>query len=145
MNDQITNSLEKQLVEPVSSSRRFLNFLIDLTIWGSVLMVINLFIDLTQINNSRIFNFSLLSVTFLIYYFAMELIFQRTVGKFVTKTKVVNEDGEKPTPTQIIFRTLCRLIPFDQFSFLVVRKGFHDYLSNTMVVDESEITNANIG
>lgn len=133
-----TYNIEKQLIEPVSTSRRFLNFIIDLATWGSVLLVANLFIDLNQINNSRVFNFSLLSVTFLIYYFAMEVNFQRTVGKFVTKTKVINEMGEKPTPIQILFRTLCRIIPLDQFSFLVARKGFHDYLSNTMVVDESE-------
>ena len=142
MNHQITRTLEKQLLEPVSSSRRFLNFLIDLTIWGSVLMLINLIIDLTQINSSRFYNFSLLSVTFLIYYFGMEILFQRTMGKFLTKTKVVNQDGEKPTPSQITLRTLCRLIPFDQFSFLFVRKGFHDFFSSTMVIDESEITNA---
>lgn len=138
MNQQSISS--KQVVEPVSRSIRLLNFLIDLTIWGSILMLINLFIDLTDINNSRVFNYSLLSLTFLIYYFGMELIFQKTFGKFVTKTKVVNEDGEKPTTSQIILRTLSRLIPFDQFSYLIVQKGFHDYLSNTIVVDESEIT-----
>ncbi len=143
MNQEFPNIIEEQFVEPVSSSRRLLNFLIDLTIWGFALMLINLFIDLTEINNSRIFNYSLLSVTFLIYYFGMELVFQKTIGKFVTKTKVVNEDGKKPTLSQIVIRTICRLIPFDQFSYLVVRKGFHDYLSNTVVVDESETTNAN--
>src|SRR5690606_23903003 len=122
-------NLEKELTEPVSSGRRFLNFLIDLVTWGSVLLTVNLFFDLTQVNNNEIFDFSLLSGTFLIYYFAMELTFQKTVGKFITKTKVVNENGERPTLPQVFFRTLCRLIPFDQFSYLVVRKGFHDYLS----------------
>ena len=142
MNHQITHSLEKQLLEPVSSSRRFLNFLIDLAIWGSVLMLIDIIFDLNRINISEVYDFSLLSLTFLIYYFGMEVLFQRTIGKFLTKTKVVNQDGEKPTPSQITFRTFCRLIPLDQFSFLFVRKGFHDYFSNTMVIEESEITNA---
>lgn len=131
------NNPEQRLAEPVSGSRRFLNFIIDLTVWGSILWVLDLFFDLNVQNNRGIF--SLFSASFLIYYFVMEAVFQRTPGKFVTKTIVVNESGGKPKLSFIFFRTLCRLIPFDHISFLFVRKGFHDYLSNTTVVDASEV------
>ena len=65
----------------------------------------------------------------------MEVIFQKTLSKFITKTKVVRLDGSKPTKSNILIRTFCRLIPFEIFSFLFPKKGcFHDRLSNTMVV-----------
>lgn len=53
-----------------------------------------------------------------VYYVGMETVFGKTVGKFVTGTKVVTADGDKPELMAILGRTLCRLIPFDAFSFL---------------------------
>ncbi len=66
----------------------------------------------------------------------MEIKFQKTLGKFVTKTKVVKLNGEKPTNEDIITRTFCRLIPFDRISFLFVKNGIHDFLSKTKVVKD---------
>ncbi|WP_349663302.1 RDD family protein [Cellulophaga lytica] len=54
----------------------------------------------------------------------MEIKFQKTIGKFVTKTKVVKMNGEKPTDGDIMTRTFCRLIPFDRLSFLFVKTEF---------------------
>lgn len=42
----------------------------------------------------------------------------KTIGKYITKTIVVMEDGSKPKASDIVLRSLCRLIPFDAFSFL---------------------------
>jgi len=72
---------------------------------------------------------------FLIYYFSMESLTQRSFGKYITNTKVVLSNGEKPTSQDVLIRSLCRIIPFDALSFLGANgKGWHDSLSKTYVV-----------
>jgi uncharacterized RDD family membrane protein YckC len=71
----------------------------------------------------------------LVYYFVFEATTSRTLGKLVTGTKVVNQDGGPPTLGQIVGRTFCRLIPFDAFSFLgTPPRGWHDSIPKTIVV-----------
>ena len=53
-----------------------------------------------------------------LYYCVFEVLFQRTPAKFITRTKVVTQDGKRPTFTNILGRTLCRFIPFEAFTFL---------------------------
>ena len=66
----------------------------------------------------------------------LEGLTQRTIGKLITRTKVVMENGEKPSSEAIIIRSLCRMIPFDAFSFLGdPSRGWHDTISKTYVVD----------
>jgi uncharacterized RDD family membrane protein YckC len=67
----------------------------------------------------------------------MEIKFQKTIGKFITKTKVVKLNGEKPESSDIISRTFCRLIPFDRVSFLFMKNGIHDFLSKTKVIKDT--------
>lgn len=99
-------------------------------------IVILLFIPFEQL-------YSPLSATILVvssyfaYYIIMEIVFQKTLGKFITKTKVVTLNGQKPKEREIILRTFCRLIPFDHISFLFSKNGFHDHLSRTKVIKES--------
>jgi uncharacterized RDD family membrane protein YckC len=72
--------------------------------------------------------------TFWGYYILSEFLFQRTLGKLLTKTKVVAKTGAKPTFGQILGRTLSRSIPFEYLSFLVSVNGIHDRLSGTRVI-----------
>jgi uncharacterized RDD family membrane protein YckC len=44
------------------------------------------------------------------------------------------KDGSKPNVYTIIKRTLCRFIPFEIFTFLGSKRGWHDVFSNTYVV-----------
>ena len=75
-------------------------------------------------------------IIFVIFYCILESLSQRTIGKLITQTKVVLENGEKPSFETIIIRSLCRIIPFEPFSFLGdLPKGWHDTLSKTFVVD----------
>lgn len=70
------------------------------------------------------------------YYLFFESIFGRTLGKLITGTTVVNEHGGKPVFKQIIGRTLCRLIPFEPFSFFGASGyGWHDSIPKTYVID----------
>ncbi|WP_111685609.1 RDD family protein [Winogradskyella tangerina] len=124
----------------VNSGIRFVNFLIDFIVWlvlaFIVSFVIGLFIQPTDQGMISLIGYILIFGTFIAYYAIMEIKFQKTVGKFVTKTKVVKMNGEKPTDGDIIARTFCRLIPFDRLSFLFVKNGIHDFLSKTTVVKD---------
>ena len=52
----------------------------------------------------------------------------------ITKTKVVDKNGNKPTIGRLILRTLIRLIPIDLFTFLLGNLGLHDLISKTTVI-----------
>jgi uncharacterized RDD family membrane protein YckC len=73
----------------------------------------------------------MISVYYL-YYFIMESTTGQTVGKMITKSKVVTSGTqEKPSASSIFIRTLSRLIPVDFFSYLFIPIGIHDRLSKT--------------
>ncbi len=125
----------------VGSGIRFVNFLIDFIVWlvlaFIITFIIGLFIQPTDQGMISLIGYILIFGTFIAYYAIMEIKFQKTIGKFVTKTKVVKMNGEKPTDGDIITRTFCRLIPFDRLSFLFVKNGIHDFLSKTKVVKDN--------
>jgi uncharacterized RDD family membrane protein YckC len=74
---------------------------------------------------------------YLLYYIVMEGTLGRTVGKYLTNSTVVDEDGYKPSFVKILIRSICRLIPLEALSFLVSDAvGWHDKLSKTRVVVE---------
>lgn len=125
----------------VSSLIRFVNFIIDFFAWFIITFIIltisSLTITIFGLNNGEflfLIDFIIIFGTFIIYFAFMEIKFQKTLGKFITNTKVVKVNGEKPTSGDIFTRTICRLIPFDQISFLFVKNGIHDFLSKTKVV-----------
>ncbi|MDF3067611.1 MAG: hypothetical protein K0R38_3212 [Polyangiaceae bacterium] len=69
------------------------------------------------------------------FYLFFEGMFQATPGKFITRTRVVDLDGNKPGFGQILGRTLARFVPFEPFSFFSSTKdGWHDRWSGTRVV-----------
>ncbi len=72
------------------------------------------------------------------YYIGMEGLFNTTIGKWATGTRVVNADGGAPSFGQVVGRTFARLIPFEAFSFFGGQGrpvGWHDSLSKTRVVE----------
>lgn len=74
------------------------------------------------------------------YYSIFEATKGRTIGKLITKTIVVDEFGEKLSFSDSLKRTLCRFIPFEQFSFLNSDgRGWHDTISNTYVVNKKHL------
>jgi uncharacterized RDD family membrane protein YckC len=68
------------------------------------------------------------------YHFLFEYFFGRTIGKFITKTKVVAINGDQPNTKTLLIRNISRLIPFDNFSFLLGEDGWHDSISETRVI-----------
>jgi uncharacterized RDD family membrane protein YckC len=139
-------ALEKQKLEAVennsvSSSIRFVNFLIDFVViyifYGLVVPNFEQFLTLTSKAELIIYRIGTLILFFAIYYIPFEYKYQKTLGKIITKTKVVNFEGQKPELGDIVSRTFCRLIPFDRFSFFFTRNGFHDAISKTKVIKDN--------
>ena len=108
---------------------RLFNFLIDSLIF---FVLVTLFsVLLNNVLAQEDLKYILIFIYYL-YYFIMEWTSGQTVGKMITKTTVVASDThKKPTAFSILIRTLCRLIPFDFFSYLFIPVGIHDRLSKT--------------
>lgn len=71
----------------------------------------------------------------ILYYIICESVLGSSPAKFLTQTRVIDYDGNKPSIKKVIIRTLCRLIPFEGFSFFA-NDGWHDKISQTVVVKE---------
>lgn len=127
---------------PTTRTKRLLNFLIDGFIIGTISTftgVVELFICPSascQYSLGRI-EIIILGVTFL-YYFVTELLWSKTIAKFVTKTHVVAFDGLKPSASKLAARAAARWIPFDPLSYLIKTRpmGWHDRISGTIVIDD---------
>ena len=131
-------------------SQRFLNWFLDTVILVVLYLILITIVAavahsygnktlLAYLMINPIGQFTFIAITRLIYYIFFETLFGRTVGKFVTKTIVVNENGERATHEQILIRSLCRLIPFYEFSFFGIPvKAWHDKISKTYVVNKKE-------
>ena len=132
---------EKQQKEKVDSNVvgsgiRFLNFIIDFIIWLIIAGILTFPLSAND-GNQMLLGYVIMFATFIGYYAIMEIKFQKTIGKFITKTRVVKMNGDKPENSDIISRTFCRLIPFDRISFLFTKNGIHDFLSKTKVVKDT--------
>ena len=70
-----------------------------------------------------------------IYYTFFEFIFNRTPGKWLSYSKVVNKQGLRPSFLQILLRSATRLVLIDMFFIPFLDKTLHDFFSNTEVVE----------
>ncbi|PHQ28431.1 RDD family protein [Leeuwenhoekiella nanhaiensis] len=137
------NTSVQEIQDYVSSSTmRFVNFLIDFVVYIVLVLAGSLALDSVFVTTDSDLiigiGYFMMFMIFMAYYGLSEFYFQKTAGKYVTKTIVVTKEGTKPNASTIIIRTLCRLIPFDRLSFLIVKDGFHDRFSNTTVIREKE-------
>lgn len=83
----------------------------------------------------RITDIVITNMLFFSYMFIVEYITKgRSIGKFVTGTKVIMTDGTAPSFRDYFIRNTCRLVPLDSLSFLG-ENGWHDSWSNTRVIN----------
>jgi len=129
--------------------QRLTNWLLDVIV-QAILFVI-LFAIITNIASSYgnkelpsylllnpIGQYTFVSSIRLVYYIFFETLFARTVGKFISQTIVVDEDGERPSHSVVLIRSLSRLIPFYEISFFgIPSRGWHDRISKTYVVNKN--------
>jgi uncharacterized RDD family membrane protein YckC len=126
-------------VDYTNKKTRFLNLVIDsICFWVLWIIHVLLFDDFIKNiigEGPAINNTAYLLFFYFVYNFLFELLFGRTIGKFLTGTKVVDNDLKKPTIKSLLIRNLCRLIPFDAFSYLIFENGWHDSISKTTIVN----------
>ena len=141
-----TSTRENFIVNKTASQyKRFINHIIDLIFMYlfafAFAFTLGIIISIFSPNSAYIFETSAFGyviafIAGMVYFLFFEGVFGRSIGKFVTKTKVVDEFGNKPTFQTIFIRSLCRFIPFDAFSFLFGENGgWHDTISNTTVIE----------
>lgn len=136
-----SGELQEALPERILASKRarFFNFVID---WVMQMILVVLFsVAISLMGSERVIGhferlpgFVLGFLAMCCYYIPMESIFGRTVGKFITGTKVVNEVGAPPSFAQVVGRTLSRVLPLEALTFLRAEtRGLHDSLPETYV------------
>lgn len=130
-----------------SKEKRFINMIIDLIGYYALSFILGIMLGILALMGIEepldafgemgiLGNLVFTIVLNTTYFMAFEVPTQRTLGKYITKTMVVLEDGSKPGAETILVRSLCRLIPFEAFSFLgELGRGWHDSISDTYVVD----------
>lgn len=136
-----------------SVGQRFLNNLIDSIIWYVIFLALFFILGLVQrmtgADIMSIFADEYMEPTAWMYvvmmasWLGMYVIFEgmakgRTIGKMITGTRAVSEDGSMLGIGKASIRTLCRLIPFDALSALGGHP-WHDSVSKTMVVKTRNI------
>jgi uncharacterized RDD family membrane protein YckC len=143
----ILEDAEYQLVQ-ASSGKRLANLIIDRLLFVAFLfgfafvlelMNANFFIyfDSTDIG-IRILDQIFTTVFFAVFVFLFEVITKgKTIGKFITGTRAVKQNGNTITPKDALMRALSRMVPFEAFSALGSPcYPWHDKWTDTHVIDE---------
>ena len=127
-------------IEPAGKWRRFFNFLIDYVCFVLLAAVVGVIVGMVGGPSAvqameRLPDLAIGASIWLLYYVPMEALFGRTIGKFVTRTRVVTEDGHPPSFGRVLGRTVARWIPFEPLSMLFQKdQAWHDSLTKTFVI-----------
>ncbi len=120
-------------MQGIDKGTRLFNYLVDLIVVFIVWVIATIILGISDTTN-WVFYILMFS-----YYFVFEATTGQTLGKMVTKTKVVFSDGSQPSLFRILMRSSFRLIPFDAMSYLLgYEKGLYDILSSTKLVKTLE-------
>jgi len=134
-------------VNKVGSGKHLANYIIDricVAIFNFILaytsgLIIGIIIPsfmYTIEDNIFFFDILFTVISTVSYYTLFEAVSGRTIGKLITKTKVVDENKQNIGFSTALVRSFSRLIPFDAFSFLGAEvRGWHDTISKTYVVN----------
>jgi len=135
-----------------SNNKRFLNYILDHIVFMFILVILGVILGIliALFNSTAIsewiqslgnwgWNIIMLIIS-ITYYTLFESLSGRTLGKLITGTIVVNENGKKPKFSSVFKRSLCRFIPFNAISFLFnPGLGWHDSISDTYVVNKKAL------
>ena len=134
-----------------SKGKRFANYIVDRIVFLGLFMgfffALGYTTELTGGDTARlvyelenvgpIADLIISSLLYALFYFMFEGISKgRTIGKYITKTKVVDQQGNELTLNAYAARSISRIIPFEPLSCLGnTGRGWHDSLSNSFVID----------
>lgn len=142
---------EEQVFKLASKGTRFGNYIIDyiavtiiaIFVFVPIVIIFPDFISIESLDQgdtlqSKLKEYAVTALVFVLYYSICETLFSgKTLGKLITKTRAVNFDNSKMNFGTAIKRSFCRMIPFEQFSFLgSLGSGWHDTLSDTKVIED---------
>src|SRR5689334_5539452 len=145
---------EMNYADPVPKFTRFINYMVDQVAIGVLINALKFgiaymklgqkyrdhiyykVIDLENIDMEVIRQSLYVSLVVTFFYY---LIFEgstrgRTLGKIMTATSAITQDGTPFTIKHAFTRTLCRFIPFEPLSALISYLPWHDSVSKTAVV-----------
>ncbi|HEY6956391.1 MAG TPA: RDD family protein [Flavisolibacter sp.] len=137
--------IQPELVQ-ANTGKRLANYFVDLVAFYAVffLLAVGYFAVSANASNDTGFNagteFLLRLFAFLLYGLFMGLlegVFKgRSLGKLITGTKVVNEDGTDISFSTAMARGFSRIVPFEPFSALGNPSyPWHDRWNKTYVID----------
>lgn len=133
-NDLLGDFDQEIQAEPVSTGTRFTHYLLDFIIYNIVYYGITAVFGTDTLYLGVVGSLLFSYVIYLLYYTLMEgLSGGRTIGKLVTGSIVVREDGTALTFNDALKRSLCRLVPFEPFSAFG-GSPWHDRWTDTKVV-----------
>lgn len=125
-----------------SLEKRLANYLLDGLLSFVLFIILVVFLALLDVGDEFAGGFIVFSILvgYPLYYFVFEtLLVGKTPAKYLTNTRVVDLDGYPASQSSLIIRSLCRMVPFERYSYLFnYEKGWHDVWSKTMVIDEKQ-------
>jgi uncharacterized RDD family membrane protein YckC len=143
-------SIFDDFYERSSAGKRLANYLIDLVLFYVLLFMLGFILALVSptfvgiVTNQRS-DFGLLDrfITLLLYAVYMSVIealfHGKSLGKLITKTKAVNQDGSQISTAKAFERGFSRAVPFCVFSALGNPSNpWQDRWTNTMVINEKK-------
>ncbi len=143
---QISVPQEPEEIRKAPFLSRAINFIVDVVVFRAIMaLTLDQLFSKQFMERQDFFSVSTNDLVILIaelglyilYFFIFEALFQKTPGKFLTRTRVARQNGERPKITSILLRSVFRFIPFEIFSASVRdRTWWHDRLSRTIVVED---------
>lgn len=134
---------EKNYVD-ASKSKRFLNLIIDSIFFYVIAFLLGAFMAIGGVDyiietNPFLFNVLIYGLFVAVYFIFEASLNGKTIGKYLTGTRVIMEDGSNLKTQNILGRSFARLVPFEAFSFFGSSPGgWHDRWSGTRVIDEKK-------
>ena len=139
----------EQYYQPASTGRRFVNYLVDTILYYVFLFGCFFLIGIiTQLSGGasedidaaaeswawKLLTYLFVFAIMLLFYTLVEgLTKGRSMGKLITGTVAIREDGSQISWKDALMRSLCRLIPFEAFSAFSGRP-WHDTMTKTVVI-----------
>jgi len=143
------DDMQYRLVQ-ASMGKRFLNYIIDAIAFAILLFIVLMilasanpaafqsFIKKNETGDFSLVEQLLIQVIYGTYMFIIEAIFKgKTLGKMITGTRAVKQDGSPLVLRDAQLRGLCRMVTFNAFSALRSPSyPWHDRWTKTYVIDE---------
>lgn len=142
----LLNEFSENQYELAGIGQRIVNYLIDVIVFYIVIIIIGAIMGVafaSSFAEGGDDSAGFVGITYLVvfavffgYYILLEGGKGKTLGKMVTKTKVVMNDGSPVSHSKAFIRTLCRLVPFEFLSVFGGGQMWHDKWTDTMVVKD---------